>query len=518
MTEQDVGAVDAYADGALHEALVDGERVLLTQTADGLRAVGGTCPHAGAPLIEGVRFRDRIICPWHKAAFCLRTGMLMEPPAMDALPRYNVRVEAGRVLVGQADDGAAKPGPADDPRRFVIVGAGAAGASAAQALRELGFAGVVILLDQENRVPYDRTLLSKYALSGTQGDEKSPLQSQAFYAEHRIDRRLGRVTGLDPQARQLRLADGSALSYDAVLLATGGAPSLPAIPGAHLRNVFLLRSIADAQAIQAQAERSRTAVILGASFLGMEAAASLRERGLAVTVIGKEAVPFARQFGEQVGQAFVGLHERNGVAFRLGRTVRALHGDEAVQRVVLDDGEEILADLVVIGFGVHPITDFANDIPRGEDGGILVDAQLQAAQHVFAAGDIARFPLAGTGEAVRVEHWRVALQQGRVAAANMLGHAQPFDAVPVFWTVQYMTRLDYIGHAAHWDETIMHGDPTKPQFLVYYVRDGHVAAAAAVDRDQDAAALIELMHMRQDWTPAALSEHPATVLAAIKPA
>jgi len=323
------------------------------------------------------------------------------------------------------------------------------------------------------------------------------------------------VVGVDQQARELHLADGSALRYDAVLLATGGAPSLPAIPGAHLRNVFLLRSIADAQAIQAQAERSRTAVILGAGFIGMEVAASLRERGLAVTVVGRETVPFAKQFGEQVGRVFMGLHNRNGVAFRLGRDATALHGDQAVAAVVLDDGEKLQADLVVIGFGVHPVTDFADGIPRGQDGSILVDAHLEAAPGVFAAGDIARFPLFGSGEAVRVEHWRVALQQGRVAAANMLGHAQQFNAVPVFWTIQYMKRLDYIGHAERWDEAIVRGDLEKPQFLVYYVRNGRVAAAAAFDRDQDAAALIELFHMRQDWTPAELGEHPDSVLAAM---
>jgi apoptosis-inducing factor 3 len=516
MPEQDVGAAAELADGALHEAEIDGQKILLTQTSDGLRAVGGTCPHAGAPLIQGVRFKDRILCPWHKAAFCLRTGDLLEPPAVDPLPSYPVRVHLGRVLVGQPTEASAEPERVSGTRRFVIVGAGAAGASAAQTLRERGFDGEIVMLDDENRVPYDRTVLSKYVLSGESGGEKTPLQTQAFYETHAIARRTATVTNIDTQARQLACADGSVLRYDAVLLATGGAPSLPNIPGAHLRNVFLLRSLADAQTILAQAERSRKVVVLGTGFIGMEVAASLRERGLDVTVVGKESAPFIKQLGAEVGGAFVGLHERKGVAFRLGRGVSALRGDQAVQSVILDDGEELPADLVVIGFGVHPSTNFAEGLRRAEDGGIIVDACLRAAPDVYAAGDIARFPLRGKDDPIRVEHWRVALQHGRIAAVNMLGDSKPYDAVPVFWTIQYLKRLDYIGHADTWDETIIHGDLEKPDFLVYYVKNGRVAAAAAFDRDKDAAALIELLQLRDDWTAAALGAQPAGILAAIR--
>ena len=381
-------------------------------------------------------------------------------------------------------------------------------------MREAGFTGRVVILDPANRVPYDRTVLSKYALSGQKGAEKSPLQTQAFYREHGIERRTAEVTRIDAPARRIICADGSVLAYDAALLATGGTPAHPSMPGAGLGHVYTLRSRADADAILEQAERSTRAVILGASFIGMEVAASLRERGLEVTVIGQEDVPFSKQLGEQVGRAFVGLHEQHGVAFRLGCGVASLEGAGQVSGVVLDSGERIAADLVVVGFGVKPATSYAEGLNRRDDGGIVVDATLCTAPGLYAAGDIACFPHRGDGAPIRVEHWRVAEQHGRVAARNMLGQATRYDAVPVFWTIQYRKRLDYVGHAADWDSVVLHGDVDKPEFLAYYVKDGRVAAAAGLGRDQDTAALIELFTLRRDWTAADLGERPAAVLAA----
>ncbi len=511
MAAHDVGSLAGLADGELHQVEVDGEPVLLLKTNEGLHAVGGTCPHAGAPLMTGVRLGTRIICPWHKAVFCLRSGALLDPPAVDGLPAYQVRVADGRVLVG--DKVVAERARSADKRRFVIVGAGAAGAVAAQTLRERGFGGEIIMLDRDNRVPYDRTILSKYVLSGGSAGEKSPLQSQAFYLEHGIERRTADVVRIDTGARRLLCADGSAVPFDAVLLASGAAPVAPGLTGADLGNVFTLRSVGDAQAILAQAERSRRAVVLGASFIGMEVAASLRERGLDVVVVGQETTPFAKQLGDAVGSAFVGLHKRQGVTFRLGHQVAELVGGPAVREVVLDDGERLPADLVVVGFGVRPATAFAKGLHLSEDGGLVVDRFLSAAPGIFAAGDIARFPLRADGPPIRVEHWRVAEQQGRLAARNMAGEHLPYDAVPVFWTIQYMKRLDYIGHAKDWDETVIHGDLEKPEFLVYYIKDGQVVAAAGMDRDRDTAALIELFTLRRDWTAAELGESPAGVLA-----
>jgi NADPH-dependent 2,4-dienoyl-CoA reductase/sulfur reductase-like enzyme/nitrite reductase/ring-hydroxylating ferredoxin subunit len=506
---------DEFDGGPVGEGLREvkaGGRVVLVAQVDGeIRAVSGACPHAGAPLAQGVRDGDRIICPWHKAAFCLRTGALLDPPAVDGLERFDARVEGGRIWLKPAAPAQQAAGPAD-ARCFVIVGAGGAGAMAAQTLRAQGFGGRIVMLDDANRVPYDRTVLSKYALSGERGAEKSPLQSQAFYREQAIERRTATVTRLDAAVRTITCADGTTLQYDEALIATGGVPQRPDLPGVSLEGVFLLRSRADADAILAQAERSTRAVILGASFIGMEVAASLRERGLAVTVVGQEDVPLAKQLGPEIGRALQALHVRKGVGFRLGKKVDALEGDGRVSKVRLGGGEEIDADLVVIGFGVRPATGFVAGVPLNDDGSLSVDAHMRVAEHLYAAGDIARFPYRGDGAPIRVEHWRVAQQQGRVAALNMAGQAEAYTATPVFWTIQYMKRVDYIGHATAWDDIVLHGDLEKPEFLAYFIKDGKVAAAAGMDRDQDCAALVALFDQRRDWTCADLGEHPREVL------
>ena len=517
MPQHDVAALADLPDGTTRTVQVDDHQILLIRDGQTVHAIGAICPHAGAPLEQGIRNEDRIVCPWHKATFCIRTGALLEPPAVDPLPRYDVRIEAQRILLTVPPT---EPAPATlppDPRTFAIIGAGAAGAIAAQTLRQTGFNGRLIMLDRENRVPYDRTVLSKYLLSGEPNAEKSPLQSQSFYRQHRIERRTAEVTRLDATQKRIDCADGTTLTYDAALLATGAAPIRPNLPGADLGNVFLLRSRTDADAILAQAERSDRAVILGASFIGMEVAASLRERGLDVTVVGKETAPFEPQLGAQIGNAFVGLHRTRGVEFRLGQEVRsldgALSGEGNVHTVTLANGEHLPADLVVIGFGVRPVTDYLQGVALNPDASVSVDATLKAADGLYAAGDIARFPLQGDSPPIRVEHWRVALQHGRIAALNMAGQgagqAARYDVTPVFWTIQYMKRLDYIGHAKDWDDIIVHGDLQKPEFLAYYVKAGKVIAAAGLDRDQDTAALIELFNQRRDWTPETLGTTPA---------
>ncbi len=506
--EHDVGLLEALPPGGMRQIELGGEKILLIREGDAVSAVGATCPHAGAPLSQGVLHDGRIICPWHKAAFRARSGDLLEPPAVDPLARYEARVEGGRVWVSTPANPPEAVEPGADGRCFVIVGGGAAGAVAAQTLRQAGFGGRLLMLDQENRVPYDRTLLSKYFLSGEEGAEKSPLQSQAFYRQHRIERRTAQVVRVDPQAHDVICSDGTPIHYDAALLATGGAPVPPSLPGADSPNVFLLRTRGDADAILARAEQSERAVVLGASFIGMEVAASLRERGLDVTVIGQEAAPFEKQLGAEIGSVFTRLHQGHGVVFRLGQKISRIEAGQ----VVLETGEKVPADLVIIGFGVKPSTGYLDGVTLNEDGGVPVDANLRAAPDLFAAGDIACFPLRGDSGRIRVEHWRVAEQQGRVAALNMLGQSVRYDAVPVFWTIQYLKRLDYVGHAKEWDDVVVHGDLLKPEFIAYYVKEGHVVAAVGLDRDRDTAALIALFTRQRDWTPEALGSNPAALL------
>ena len=503
--EHDACPASDVAEGGLQMVEIGGEKVLLSRLDGRCHAVGAICPHAGAPLEEGVRHGGTVICPWHKAAFRLDTGQRTEPPAVDDLPRYAVREVDGRVLVtvpGQSGAGVAASG--DDPRCMVILGAGAAGAVAAQTLREAGFAGRVVMVSREDQLPYDRTVLSKYTLSGKQGGEKSPLQDAAFYTTHRIERRTAEIAALDPAARIVSFADGTTLPYDAALIATGGAPRPLEAPGHDLPGVFVLRSPADADAIVRAAAAARRVVVIGAGYIGLEAAGSLRERGLEVTVVAPQTEPLERQMGPEIGAAFRRVHEQEGVVFRLGEDVVAIEGDGRVQRVRLASGATLPADLVVAGLGIAPATGFLHGVARRKDGGLDVDAQLRVADGLFAAGDVAAFPLYGHGARIRVEHWRVAEQHGRVAALNMLGHGVAYDTVPVFWTIHYLKRLDYVGHAEAWDEVIIDGDLEKPEFTAFYVAGGVVRAVAGWGRDKPMAASIPLMSGRQDWTVAEL--------------
>ena len=508
--EFDLAAAADINEGGMLAVEAGGRTLLLAKIGGRCHAVGETCPHAGGPLGEGVLRGQVVTCPWHKAAFDVTTGRRAEPPALDDLPRFETRLSAGRVLVevGDAPSEASPPYARDsaDPRCMVVVGAGAAGAAAAQTLREQGFTGRVVMIGLEDRLPYDRTILSKYALSGKKGGEKTPLQDENFYGRHAIERVARRVARVEPASRSILFEDGGTLAYDAALVATGGEPRKLDVPGADLPGVFLLRSAADAEAIAAAASSARSAVIAGSGFIAMEAAASLRERGLDVTVVGPQAVPFQRQLGEEVGQVFRRVHEREGVVFRLGDEVVALEGGHRLQGVKLRSGARLDADLVVVGLGVSPATDILKGVTNREDGGVLVDARLRAANGLYAAGDIAAFPLRGDGEPVRVEHWRVAEQHGRVAALNMLGGSVAYDAVPYFWTIHFMKRLDYVGHAERWDEVVLDGDLEEPRFIAFYIQDGRVAALAGWGQDRQMAAALGLMAEQRRWTMTELRE------------
>ena len=497
----DLGAVAAIKDGGMLAVAAGEKKLLLLRSGALVSAVGGTCPHAGAPLAEGVRCGERIICPWHKASFDLRSGALVEPPAVDPLPAFPVRIESGRVVVSLEPHPAPAIAAGRDERCFVIIGAGAAGQSAAQTLRDDGFAGRLVLVSEEPDLPYDRTVLSKYRLSGEPGAEKTPLQDAAFYERHRVTRMTATVTAVDAPAAAIQFENNTSLVYDAALLATGGTPNAPNFDGADLEGVFLLRKPADADAIQDRAQEGRRAVIIGGGFIAMEVAASLRERGLQVTVVMPEATPFEKQVGPMIGAVFARLHAQKGVVLRTRQTVSGLEGDGqgAVAAVRLANGERLPADLVVVGSGIRPATDMLRGVTLRPDGGVPVDRFLRAADRLFAAGDVAAFPLHAEGSLIRVEHWRVAQQQGRTAARNMLERDIPFDAVPYFWTIHFLKRLDYVGHAEEWDTVIVDGDLQKPEFIALYVKAGRVDAVIGWDRDQDIARTICLFEQRREW-------------------
>jgi NADPH-dependent 2,4-dienoyl-CoA reductase/sulfur reductase-like enzyme/nitrite reductase/ring-hydroxylating ferredoxin subunit len=474
------------------EVRIGDSKILLLKVGDQLRAYQGECPHAGAPLAEGALCHGRLTCPWHKAQYRMEDGGLCEPPALDSLKRYPLEVRGDEVWVGDQPLEDAHTPPADDERTFVIVGAGAAGTAAAAALREKGFGGRVLLIDREAGAGYDRTVLSKFVISGETPPEEVPqLRDEDFYREQRIERINAEVASLDAVSRTLRLVDGQSLQYDAALLATGGTPNSLKLPGADLPQVFVLRSKAHAQQILNSAKPGQKAVIIGDSFIAMESASSLRQLGLDVTVLARQPVPFAKQFGETVGKAILALHEANGVVFHTEGEAAQIEGTTRVEAVCLDNGERLPADLILVGIGVSPATGPFADLPLEKDHSLRVDGGMRVTDGLWAAGDIATFPL--NGQPQRIEHWRLAQQQARIAAMNMLGGDEHYLDVPYFWTWHFGKNYDYLGHAQDWDEVEFKGDPFNPPFIGLFGKNGVVTAAVACDEERTMAMLAERM-------------------------
>jgi NADPH-dependent 2,4-dienoyl-CoA reductase/sulfur reductase-like enzyme/nitrite reductase/ring-hydroxylating ferredoxin subunit len=464
-----------------------GEPVLLVRPAgsEDVFAVSATCTHYGGPLAEGLLEGHCLHCPWHHARFDVRTGEAIAAPALTALTRWRVERRGTRVVVVGKAEPAAAARPAHSPTSVVIVGAGAAGNAAAEMLRREGYTGPVTLIGREPSRPVDRPNLSKDYLAGTAPEDWIPLRGEEFYAEHDIELLLGtHVTSLDTSARQVVLADGSHREYGALLLATGADPVRLAVPGADAPHVFTLRSLTDSRAIIARATAPGVAraVVVGASFIGLEAAASLRARGLKVCVVGPEARPLERVLGKDLGDFVRTLHESHGVHFHLGRTATAIEP----AAVLLDDGSRAKADLVVVGIGVRPAVALAEHAGLKVDRGVLVNEFLETSvPGVYAAGDIARYLDPRTGRSQRIEHWVVAERQGQTAARNMLGRREKFGAVPFFWSQHYDVAISYVGHAESWDDIRVSGSVAGGSCLVSYRSRGRIDAVATIGRDLD---------------------------------
>ena len=501
------------ANGEMKEVKVGETAVLLARVDDKCYAVGAHCTHYGAPLAEGALVGDRIICPWHHACFNARNGNLEEPPALDSLMNYDVRTEGDEIFVDVTDPTVdrrtpemAEPNPEKDSRVFVIIGGGAAGYMAAQTLREDGFKGRIRMITRESQTPYDRPNLSKDYLHGHAEPEWIPLRGDDFYEQHGIEMLFEKiVVNVDVERKIVEFSDGEDCSYDNLLVATGGVPRRLELPGADLRNIFALRSFDSADEIISSASGAKRAVVIGAGFIGMEAASSLRQLGLDVTVIAPDKVPFEKILGGEIGKVFQREHEKNGVRFMLGESVTGFDGEEVINRVLLSSGQSVDADLVIVGIGVKPETDILGGLTLHKDGGVIADEFLKIADSVYAAGDIAHVPDARAGEHVRIEHWRTAQQQGRIAAHNMAGKPTRYDSVPFFWTTQFDITLNYVGHARSWDEIVVKGDTAAHDFLAYYVKDGKVIAAAGMNHDRDLALIEELMRLNQMPTLAVLN-------------
>jgi NADPH-dependent 2,4-dienoyl-CoA reductase/sulfur reductase-like enzyme/nitrite reductase/ring-hydroxylating ferredoxin subunit len=499
-------------DGTMLLGHAQGEPVLLARRGGEVFAIGAICTHYGAPLEQGLLDGETVRCQWHHACFNLRTGEALRAPALDPVSHWRVEhwhqeevrdaarqftpveTPVGSVYVQEKLGGTiyvrekletvrrpARPSAPGEPANIVIVGGGAAGNAAAEMLRRQGYSGRITMLSADETVPCDRPKLSKGFLSGAASDQSNLLRSKEFYKEHDIDLRLGaRVVAIDVAARDVRLADGGRQAYDALLLATGAEPVRLSIPGSALPHVHYLRTLTDGRALVASALLAKRAVIIGASFIGLEVAASLRARNIEVHIVGTETVLMEKVLGPEVGKFLRKLHEKHGVTFHLATTATTIDN----QSVVLKNGDRLQADLVVVGIGVQPSISLAKQAGVEIDRGVVVNEYLESSiAGIFAAGDIARWPDRLTGERIRVEHWVVAERQGQTAALNILGRRQPFDYVPFFWTEQYDFGLAYVGHAEHWDRAQIDGSLERRDCTITYWVSDKKLAVAVVHRD-----------------------------------
>lgn len=467
-------------DGVPLPGHVGDEAVLLVRQGGNIFALGAVCTHYSGPLAEGLVVAETIRCPWHHARFNLTTGEAIGGPALNPVSCWEVVRDGDSVRVaGKRKPKAVRQKPPRQPESIVIVGAGAAGDSAAAELRRLGYEGSVTQVDPDPDASVDRPNLSKDYLAGTAPEDWLPLRPPEFLTKKQITRQRARATALDAQSRRLTLDDGSTLSFGGLILAPGATPVRLELPGDG-PTVYVLRTLSDSRAIIAAATAATHAVVLGASFVGLEVAASLRARGLEVHVVAPEKRPLERVLGAEAGDFVRSLHEEQGVVFHPERTAVR----RAPQGVELSDGTTLKADLIVAGVGVRPNLELAEKAGLAVEKGILVNQYLEtSASMIYAAGDVARYPDPRTGERVRIEHWVVAQRQGRTAARNVLGFAEPFRDAPFFWSQHYDVRIAYAGHAERWDAVDIDGDFAAKDVKVSYRLGGKTLAVASVNRD-----------------------------------
>jgi 3-phenylpropionate/trans-cinnamate dioxygenase ferredoxin reductase subunit len=499
---------DIKEDEPLVIELDEDESVLVTRVNGTVCACGNECPHYGGPLGDGVLHNGTVRCPYHNAAFSVEDGKLVTGPAIDDLPRYSIREEDGAVFLGNSEVAEIPMPEGSDGRSILIVGAGAAASSCAETLRREGFAGEITMITGEQYAPYDRPMLSKSVISGNAPAKAAQLRDDEFYNRLNIATQTGdKVVKVDPEKKLVTTASGATHSGDMILLASGSVPRTLDLPGKDLSNVFTLRSRDDAAEIAAASKDAERAVVIGANFIGMETAAELKKRGLDVYVVEPQEEPMAGVFGPEVGRRFRRMHESEGVYFHLGCRPSALGGESSVETVALEDGNELAADLVVIGVGVDPALDYLKEsglVSQPSDG-VRVDERLQTSTDgIYAAGDIAQFP--AHGARYRVEHWVHAQQQGAHVARVMLGSQEPFTDVPFFWTRQYTTTVKYAGYPVAHDAIEYRGDVDSGSFLAGYFSDGRLVAVSTIGMQDPFVSLMLLLEAGEKVTPSQFSD------------
>ena len=477
------------AEGTMLGGRVGDEAVLVARVGGRCFAIGATCTHYGGPLAEGLLDGEKVHCPWHHAVFDLRTGVAEGPPAIDPVPCWRVEEAGGRVRVLAREPAASAPAAhgarrAAVPESVVIVGAGAAGVIAADTLRREGYEGPITIVDADSDAPVDRPNLSKDYLAGNAPEEWMPMRPDSFFSERGIALRRGaRAASLDVGAKRVRLDDGEDIAYGALLLATGASPVKLPLPTTDKLSMFTLRTLGDSRAIiraAGAAGDGGKVVVIGASFIGLEVAASLRARNLEVHVVAPETRPLERVLGSAMGDWIRTLHEEHGVIFHLGQKPRELTDDA----VILENGDPLPAAFVVAGVGVRPNVGLAEQAGLAVDRGVVVDEYLEtSARGIFAAGDVARYPDPITGAKIRVEHWVAAEREAQTAARNILGAGERYTAVPFFWSAHYDATISYVGHAERWDSIAVDGSIEQRDCELRYIDGGKATAVVTMGRD-----------------------------------
>ncbi|XP_063833197.1 apoptosis-inducing factor 3-like [Ostrinia nubilalis] len=484
-------------------------RVLLVKQKGEFSAVGTKCTHYGAPLVSGALGDGRVRCPWHGACFNIKTGDIEDFPGFDSLPCYQVTVtEKGEVKVRAKisdlksnkrikDMGVA---PTCDGAVVVIVGGGPSGATCAETLRSEGFQGRITLVAKEPYLPYDRIKVSK--IGSVPSIESLQARSQEYYQNANIEiLKNTEATKVEPQDRLVHLSDGTKLRYSALYLATGSAPRKPDIPGINLQNVFTVRNFADASNIlnSLGSNKDKDVVVLGLSFIGLEAASSCNEKAKSMTVVGKDFAPLGQIFGKEIGEGLKKLFEDKGVKFHFGTTVAKCNGENgAITSVELDNGTTLPADLLILGVGTTFYTDFLKDsgITLLPNGAVNVNDKLETnMKNIFAGGDIAYAPVFARGnKQMSIGHVGLAQYHGRVAALNILKKETPLKTVPYFWTMLFGKSIRYAG-CGKAASTLVDGDMEALKFVIFFFDEtDKVIAAASCMRDPVVSQFAELLY------------------------
>jgi len=498
--EGTVARTSDLADGEMKEVTLADTPVLLVKEKGNFYALSAKCGHQAAPLKNGALCNGRVRCPLHGACFNVKTGDIEDYPCVDAIQTYKVTVKDGGVVVRAHKDALKTHRRTPQPHKrdptvketIVIIGGGPGGYTGAETLRNEGFKGRVVLISKEPYLPYDRTKLSKQMTSKA---DQILLRPKSFFEQNDIETLLGtEVKELDPTTKQLSLSDGTTLAYDHVIIASGGDPRTLPVPGMNLANIYQVRVPDEANAIINSVE-GKNVVIVGTSFIGMEAAACIVKKVKSVVAIGMEKVPFERVLGFKIGSALQKLHEKNGVQFRLERVVKEFKGENGkVTAVVLDNGDTLEADVCIVGAGIVPSTKYikAGTLNIARDNSIVVNNRLKAFDGVYAIGDVARYPYWITGESVRVEHYGMAQAHAKTAALNILGKDLEIRNVPFFWTTMYGKSVRYAGHALSYDYLVIDGNVEELNFIGYFVKGDLVVAVVGVNKDSAVAAAAEL--------------------------